>query len=244
MEIRYFKEYSYHLNRDMEYKVYGWGGKPCLVFPSQDSRFYDYENWGMPYVIEDMINDGKVQLFCCDGLDWESWTAKGDPRHRIEQQERWVRYIIEELVPRIYQIGGSQEKLMATGCSMGAFHAANFFFRFPDKFDTVVALSGCYNANYFFGDYCDDLVYANSPEQFLAGMPNDHPYIQMYNQSRIILCTGQGAWEWELLPSIHRMDDILRAKGIHAWVDYWGFDVAHDWPWWKVQLRYFMEKLF
>ena len=38
---------------------------------------------------------------------------------------------------------------MCTGCSMGAFHAANFFFRRPDLFDTVVALSGVYGTEEF-----------------------------------------------------------------------------------------------
>jgi esterase/lipase superfamily enzyme len=26
-------------------------------------------------------------------------------------------------------------------------------------------------------------------------------------------------------------------------MDYWGFDVDHDWCWWRVQLPYFMEKV-
>ncbi|MGN1079279.1 MAG: alpha/beta hydrolase-fold protein, partial [Alphaproteobacteria bacterium] len=33
---------------------------------------------------------------------------------------------------------------------------------------------------------------------------------------------------------------ILRSKGINAWVDYWGYDVPHDWPAWRVQLPYFL----
>ena len=36
------------------------------------------------------------------------------------------------------------------------------------------------------------------------------------------------------------MRDIMNAKGIHAWVDFWGYDVDHDWCWWKKQLRYFL----
>ena len=47
MEVNYYKEYSKNLNRDMEFKVYGHGGRPCLVFPSQDGKFYDYENQGI-----------------------------------------------------------------------------------------------------------------------------------------------------------------------------------------------------
>lgn len=244
MQIEYYKEYSHQLGRDMEFKRYGGAGKPCIVFPCQDGRFFDYESFHMPEAISSFIDGGKLQLFCVDSIDPESWTSKGDPRARIERHEAWYRYIVEELMPRIYQITGSAEKLMTTGCSMGAFHAANFFFRRPDIFDTVVALSGLYQADYYFGEYCDDLVYANSPILNLSNMPADHPYIDLYNRSRMIFCVGQGAWEDELLDSTRRLDGILQSKGIHAWVDYWGTDVNHDWPWWYKQMNYFLGNLF
>ena len=36
MEIRYFKHYSSHLGRDMEFKVYGsGGGKPVMFIPAR-----------------------------------------------------------------------------------------------------------------------------------------------------------------------------------------------------------------
>jgi len=28
------------------------------------------------------------------------------------------------------------------------------------------------------------------------------------------------------------------------WVDLWGHDVNHDWPWWRKQFPYFLEKLY
>ena len=39
------------------------------------------------------------------------------------------------------------------------------------------------------------------------------------------------------------MKELFGYKGIDAWCDFWGHDVAHDWPWWRVQLPYFLEKL-
>lgn len=47
MKVEYYKEFSHELNRDMEFKVFGHAGVPCLVFPAQDGRFYDFENFGM-----------------------------------------------------------------------------------------------------------------------------------------------------------------------------------------------------
>jgi esterase/lipase superfamily enzyme len=69
MKVEYFKRYSKCLNRDMEFKVYGHSGNPILVFPAQDGRFYDFENFKMVNSIKHLIDDGKIQLFCCDSID-------------------------------------------------------------------------------------------------------------------------------------------------------------------------------
>ena len=113
----------------------------------------------------------------------------------------------------------------------------------PDLFDGMIGLSGMYTAEYFFGDYMDELVYANSPVHFLRNMPADHPYMELYRQSHIIACVGQGAWEEEMLAGTRALDQVLREKGIPGWVDYWGYDVNHDWDWWQKQLPYFMRKV-
>ena len=62
MEVRYFKNYSYNLNRDMEFKVYGHAGRPCLVFPAQSGRFYDFENFMQDIYKMDLIGFGKNVL--------------------------------------------------------------------------------------------------------------------------------------------------------------------------------------
>lgn len=238
MQVRYEKWYSQSLGRDMEYKVYGDGKRTMLVFPSQDGRFYDYENFGMTDILAPWIDKGDLRVVCCDSIDGETWSNKnGDARWRIEQHERWYHYIVDELIPTVRR---NDETFITTGCSMGGFHAGNFFFRRPDIFDTVVALSGLYHASYFFGDYSDDLVYNNSPLDYLQWMPSDHYYWDMYRHRRIICCVGQGNWEEDLLASTRRLDTLLCEKNVPAWFDYWGFDVAHDWPWWRKQLPYFM----
>ena len=244
MTTRYFKETSQILHREMECKVYGEGGRLCLAFPPQNGRFYDFENFGMVEVLRPWLDSGKMMLVCVDGIDGQTWSYfDGDPRQRIELQEQWFQYVVRELLPWARTLGATTGKGIVTGCSMGAFHAGNFFFRHPDLFDTVIALSGLYHAGYFFHDYMDNLVYDNSPLDFLRNMPQDHPYMDLYRASQIILCVGQGAWEDDLLSSTRRMDTLLREKGIPAWVDYWGYDVCHDWCWWQKQLPYFLGKI-
>jgi esterase/lipase superfamily enzyme len=45
-----------------------------------------------------------------------------------------------------------------------------------------------------------------------------------------------------MLTETHALERVLAAKSIPAWVDFWGGDVAHDWPWWHKQLPYFFGR--
>ena len=246
MEGTYRRSRSEALGRDMEYKVFGRAGRVCLAFPSQSGRFYDWEDFGMVECLGPWLDTGALRLVLVDSLDDESWCAPGPYHERMERHELWVRYVCDELLPEVEasgEDGPARGRAMVTGCSMGAMHAANLFFRRPDLFDAVVALSGIYTADYFFPGYDDPLIYENSPEDYLAGMPADHPYMERYRASRIVLCCGQGAWEDDLLASTRRLEATLGAKGVPAWVDYWGHDVSHDWQWWQRQLPYFMGYL-
>jgi esterase/lipase superfamily enzyme len=56
------------------------------------------------------------------------------------------------------------------------------------------------------------------------------------------LCVGQGRWEEEGRRTTEIMRDIFRAKKIAAQTDFWGYDVDHDWFWWKKQILYFLPE--
>ena len=131
----------------------------------------------------------------------------------------------------------------ATGCSMGGFHAANFFFRRPDLFDGVIAMSGVYQPRMFVGDYSDDDVYFNSPS-VVPARTADPWHLERYRRSRIIFCVGQGAWEDAHIPEMRHMQEILHDKQIPATFDYWGHDVEHHWYWWQKMLRHHLQGLW
>ena len=235
-------QYSASLGKDMNIMVYGHGGVPVLGFPTQDSMCQNYEDFGLIDHIGDFIENRLAQFFVVDTVDAESWSCKnGDPVWRAARQEQYFRYITDEALPLIRS---RNDRLPAvTGLSMGADHAAITFLRRPDLFRGMLALSGVYDADYFFDGFMNDVLYENSPERFLPNMPSDHPYIPLYNQKKLIFCVGQGAWEEDGVRTLRNLDGIFREKGIHAWCDYWGFDVNHDWPWWFKQMRYFLPHL-
>ena len=192
------------------------------------------------------IESGEVTVLAIDTIDKETWSDTFAPAYdRIRRHEAWIRYIVDEAVPMIQAIaherGSADTGVIAFGCSLGATHAANLFLRFPDKFTGLLALSGIYTSQYGFGDYMDEVVYQNSPVHYMENMPSDHPYVGMYNNNRGIICVGTGAWE--MTETTLRLKELFEQKGIGIWVDVWGSDVNHDWPWWHKQVSYFVPKL-
>jgi esterase/lipase superfamily enzyme len=254
MKIEYHKWWSPSLNQDMELKVYGHSGKPVLVFPCQCGRFYEFEDFGMINLLSVFIEQGRIKVFTVDSLDAQSWAnPNAHPAQRALRHNDYDRYIVHEVIPfikgqvlpRLWRdpsVAGKFDKCLTTGCSAGAYHAANFFFRHPDIFDSMIALSGLYQLSYYIGTYMDENVYFNTP---LAYLPNlqDAWFLERYRRSRIVFCAGQGAWEDTMLADTRAMQAVLENKQIPAWIDYWGHDVNHDWPWWRKQLPYFLDKM-
>ncbi len=245
METFYTEFYSDALSRVMPIKVYGHAGKPSLFIPCQDGRFYDFENFNMSDTCADFIESGRMMVFSIDTIDAETWSfTSGDPHQRMERHEAWINYITSEAVPFIREYANEKNGwegypgIFVFGSSMGATHALNLYLRFPGIFDRCMALSGVYNASFFLGDYMDDLVYRNSITDYMANFPPDHPFIAEYNRHRAVVCVGRGAWEvpW----STEYLAGRFKELGIDIWVDFWGYDVNHDWPWWYRQTRYFL----
>jgi esterase/lipase superfamily enzyme len=188
------------------------------------------------------IEQGRIQVFCVDGLDNESWSATWkNPKERILAQEAYFNYIINEFVPRVYEINNSNSNgIMTFGLSLGANHALIILVRKPDIFNQVLALAGIYHSGFFIKDYADELTFLNSPLDSLKVMHKNKPYIEIYKQAPIILCVGQGAWEDVCLEETRKVDKALKNLGVPAWVDYWGYDRPHDCPSWLEQVPYFL----
>jgi len=233
--------YSEALGREMNLLSYGEKGLPVLAFPCQDSMCDNWENFGMPDELADFIDGGKIRLFCVDTVDKESWSdTDGDKERRANVQENYFKFVTNELAPFVMRLCGDGRLPLVTGFSLGGGHAGIVFFRRPDLFSGVLTCSACFNAEHFWGGWSNGVIYDNSPLLFLENMPENHPYIALYNTKKIVLCAGQGFWERECQRTTRLMGELLPRKGINAWVDLWGKDSDHDWPWWKKQIRYFL----
>ena len=248
MQIENHIWYSPHLSLNMPLRVYGHWGAPLLVFPCSLGRYYDYEGMGMIDAITPFIDAGLVKLYCVESVDAETWyNFSVPPAERDRRYQDWAGYITGEVVPFIRKhCKDPGIRIMTNGCSMGAFHALNLFLKYPEHFAGCIGLSGLYRLDRReFGLSADDIgqVYFNSPIHYLAGM-TDEGLLAQYRERDIIICVGQGAWEDETQEDARSLDHILHDKRIPAWVDFWGHDVDHDWPWWYQQMRYFLGHLY
>lgn len=247
MDISYHKAWSNELGRDMEYKRYGFAGRPFVVFPTSQGRFYQFEDSDGVASLSEFIDDGRIQIFTVDGIDSDSFFNKGsDHAGRIARHEAYFRYVRNEALPEFARTaqesnGGRSLKPIFGGCSMGGFHSTNFVFRFPELASGLISLSGVYSAKDFFGSDRSGDIYFNSVLDYLPAL-KDKAQLDRIRALRLVFCTGQGAWEERMLEETRELEEVLKRKHIPAWVDYWGGDVAHDWPWWRKQLPYFMAR--
>ncbi len=243
MQMQYFKEYSRFFRRDMEFKVYGQGGQPCLAFACEGGRFYDWEDHGMTAALEPMIASGKLQLFCADSVDAESWLGQNDSRLRAETQERWFNYICGELVPRILELNPEYskqgKKILPLGIGLGAGHAVTAALRRPDLFCGAVGLSGSYLPGGWFGDYTDDLILRNSPLEILRLMPAAK--LSAF-EAPFYLCCGQGSYEDRFLGETRQLAEALEQRGLPFDLTLLGPETGHDWPWWQKTAPAILEK--
>lgn len=220
----------------MEFLVFGHAGARMLVFPTSFGRFHEWEDRSMIACLGDQIERGWLQIFCVDAVDTETWYNKhSHPAHRAIRQNQYYGYLLHELLPFTQHVN-SNPFMITTGASFGAYHAANFAFRYPDCVGRVVGLSGMYDIRRFSDGYYDDNVYFNNPVDFIS---NEHDgwRLDRLRSMDIILAVGRTD---ALLASNEHLSKLLWEKGIGNALRIWdGF--AHDWPWWMKMLPLYVK---
>jgi esterase/lipase superfamily enzyme len=226
--------------------AYGHYGRPVLAFPTERGRAWEYENGGMVHAIAGLIEAGRVKLYCVDSYDEASWSNEGAPiEERAGAHSRYEGWLIEQVVPWIHDDCGGPLDILTHGCSLGAYHAANFALKRADLFPVALCLSGSYDPaawRHAWGS-CGDETYFNSPLDYVANLHGQH-LDWLRSRVHLMLVCGQGQWEdtTGALDSTLRFDAVLRDKRIPHELDLWGHDVAHDWPSWRAQVAHHLPR--
>ncbi|WP_130011482.1 esterase family protein [Serinicoccus sediminis] len=225
---------------------YGHFGRPVLVFPSEAGRAWDFENNGMIEAVADLLEDGRIKVYCVDSFDHLTWSDNSLPtEERARRHGAYEHWVLETVVPLIDRDSPGHESIITVGASMGGFHAVNFALKRPDVFGVGISLSGNFDPSSWHGwGELGEATYFNNPTAYVAGMEGEH--LQWVREhANILIVVGQGAFEvhpTQSLPGAHRMAGILADKGIRHEFDLWGHDSAHDWPWWRKQLAHHLPR--
>jgi esterase/lipase superfamily enzyme len=240
MKTAYYKFHSRALGEDFELKAYGTSGKPAMAFPTSCGRFFDYENNGMTGAMAEFIERGDVTVFAVDGRDAETWYKPVRDEWIGRRHAQYEECVNREAVPFLREACGVREKFLATGNSMGAFHAANFFLKFPEVFDSAVCLSGLYAIRGELGGYCDPGVAASEPLCYLPGV-TDEALLSRLREGYMVIAHGRGAWE-AFNDQASALASLCAVKGIPCWYDPWGPEWPHDWRTWHAQIKKYMDR--
>jgi len=224
---------------------FGHWGRPVVVFPSEAGRPSDFESNGMIGVVADLVEAGRVKLYCVDSFDTQSWSDTSIPlEERARRHGAYESWITEQVVPWIRDDCGGRTDLVGTGCSLGAFHAANFTLKHGHLLPSALCLSGSYDPGTWSGwGERGDAVYFNNPVDYVGNLHGDH-LNWLRSQVYLLLVCGQGMWEDTTgsLDGTRTLAAKLAEKGIPHDLDLWGHDSAHDWPWWRRQFAHHLPR--
>ncbi len=224
---------------------YGHYGRPMIAFPSQQGAAQDYENNGMVGALSDLIDAGRLKIYAVDSFDKGSWDDDSIPlEERARRHGHYEDWIINDVVPFIFEDSGGPQEMIVTGCSFGAFHAANFCLKRADLFPLAVCLSGVYDVSDLGWGERGDAVYFNNPMDYVRNLEGGH-LDWLRGRANLLLVAGQGQWEdtTGALQSTKEFAGALGDKGIRHELDLWGHDVPHDWPSWRSQISHHLPRL-
>jgi esterase/lipase superfamily enzyme len=228
--------------------AHGHWGRPVLVFPSEAGSAWDFENNGMLEAVRWMVDAGRVKLYCVDSADGITWSDRSVPlEERARRHDAYERWLLDQVLPWIDEdCDGQARDLLALGCSLGAYHAANIALRHANLFPTALCLSGSYDPSEWnaWGER-GTAVYFHNPVDYVGNLEGDH-LAWLRSRVHLVLVVGQGAWEVDptrALPSTRRFAERLADKGISHELDIWGEDTPHDWPSWRRQLAHHLPRL-
>ena len=237
--------YSHRLGQDMPLVAYGHYGPPVLMLPTAAADFLEYERFHLIDSVSRYMENGRAKVYSINSVNRMALLNDGAaPWDKIEWLKRYDGYITEEVLPLIRSdCRDAGARPIVLGISLGAYLAANLFFRHADKFGGAILLSGSYDIRGYMNGFHNDDVYFNNPVEYLSRLDDGYhlPILQNGDRS-IIIFSGQGAYE---APNRSReLAGILSSKGIPHWLDIWGHDVNHDWPWWRKAVPHYFARLF
>ena len=244
MSARHILLESPALGRAAHVWCFGEVGRPLIVFPSAAGVAHEWQKSGMIDALGPLLTAGRMKIYCPESNVSRTFTAEGPLHERMQRHASYERFVLETLVPFVRadcQI--PRARMVASGCSMGAFYSALFALKHPEVFERALCLSGRYRMTNMTDGASSDDLYFNDP---LAFVPNlGGPALdRVRRHTHLTLVVGRGAFEEGCIPETIEMGSALKRKDIPHHLALWGHDVSHNYSWWKRQARHYLSQIF
>lgn len=230
MEITDLTLHSDQMHKDFDLSVYGTDGVPLIVFPEGDSSCTSWEDNGMIDALADLVEAGRVQLFCTDTADDMGWYATASTtEYRLENLSAYFDFVEKDLVPFVREHAAGSALPVLAGAGSGALDATICMLRWPKEFGGLLALSGTYDARRYVGDLYAGEWAELSPVDLADALGEDDPALA--GRQLAFVC---GTSDTERgLDTQRELQSVLVGKGVAATFEYWGRDVTYGWAWWQ-----------
>src|ERR1700682_487588 len=174
MERRTTSWQSPNLNMEMPLVAYGHAGQTLLMLPTAAADYLEYERFYLVDAIKPFIERGLIRAYSINSVNrYSLLNEQMPPKLKAELLTRYDRYITDEVLPLIRNENGENARPITTGASLGAFLAANEYFKHPDLFRGTIPMSGSYDIRSYLNGFYDDNVYFNNPGEYLPGLDDD-----------------------------------------------------------------------
>ena len=237
MSVERVQWHSPALGREMPLQVVGHAGACVLVFPTSLGSCTEWTDRYMhrPEVLGEHLERGWIQMFCLHHVHEESWYGEHlHPGARAWRHLQYDRYLLDEVLP-FTASRNPNPFVIALGASFGAYHAACFGMRHPDRVNRILGLSGTYDIKRLTGGYSDDNVYACNPTDFMRH-EHDAARLAAFRKQDIVLAVGR---DDPARPNNEVFSGILWNKGIGNALRIWD-GWSHDWPYWEKMVRFYI----
>lgn len=235
MKHEHHSWFSPSLSREMHLEAFGHAGARMLVFPTTLGSCHEWHDRHMHKVLADHLENGWIQMFCLDHVHDESWYNKEmHPGARAWRHLQYDQYLLTEVLPFTEATNGNPF-VIACGASFGAYHAACFGFRHPERVNRIIGLSGMYDVKSMTEGYSDNNVYSANPFDFMQH-ERDPARLEAFRRQDIILAIGREDPSYQ---NNLEFSGILWEKQVGNALREWD-GWAHDWPYWERMIRLYV----
>ena len=208
---------------------------------------WDFEGNGMVGAVADLIEAGRVKLYCVDSYDAASWSNRAIPleeRARAHDALRGVDPRAGRAVHprRLRRRAGDRHRRRAASAPTTPPTSRSSA---PTCSRSRSCLSGNYDPSHWHGwGERGEAAYFNNPIDYVAHLDGDHlDWLRSRREPAARLRPGPvGGHDRRARQHARARRRCSQRKGIRHELDLWGHDVPHDWPSWRAQLAHHLPR--